>query len=115
LRHRGPSFGSGLRRNILFRPANGSEPRRAFIENSPLLAESATDDNLLWCECTPGDAERELEEHRARNKCLRSIAADPLFVDAASGDFHLRPDSPAYRIGFRAIDMWGVRGTAGRQ
>lgn len=113
LRHIGPSYGTGIRRNILFRPKDGHEPRRPFLENTEFLAQSAADDNLLWCEARPDEAGAELREHQARNKCLRSIAADPLFVNAAAGDFHLHPDSPAFRIGFRAIDHWGMRGPAG--
>jgi len=35
---------------------------------------------------------------------LGSIIADPLFVDPASNDFHLQPNSPALKIGFQPFD-----------
>ena len=34
-----------------------------------------------------------------------SIVADPLFVDPHNGDFALKPDSPAHKIGFQPIDL----------
>jgi hypothetical protein len=34
-----------------------------------------------------------------------SIAGDPLFVDAAAGDFQVKPDSPALKIGFKNFPM----------
>ena len=34
-----------------------------------------------------------------------SIASDPLFVDAANGDYRLKPESPAIKLGFQPIDV----------
>jgi hypothetical protein len=34
---------------------------------------------------------------------LHSVVADPLFIDAAAGDFTLMPDSPAFALGFKPI------------
>ncbi len=37
-----------------------------------------------------------------------SVAADPRFVDLAGRDFRLAPDSPAFALGFRPIDLSDV-------
>ena len=39
-----------------------------------------------------------------RKQDLHSVIADPLFVDPAKGDFRLKPDSPALKLGFKPFD-----------
>jgi len=46
-----------------------------------------------------------LEEWRANGQDVHSIVADPLFMNAEAFDFRLKPDSPAFKLGFKPIDM----------
>ncbi len=48
------------------------------------------------------------EEWQARGKDEHSLYADPMFVDPENYDFSLHPDSPAFDLGFRAIDLSAV-------
>ena len=45
------------------------------------------------------------EQWKARGMDQHSVIADPSFVDPAAGDFSLKPDSPALKLGFKPIDI----------
>jgi len=68
------------------------------------------DRNLYWkVGGEPFDfAGMSLEEWQAKGHDQHSLIADPLFVDPGNGDFTLRPESPALRLGFTPIDLSGV-------
>ena len=46
-----------------------------------------------------------LDEWQALGFDQHSIFADPLFVDPAHGDYRVRPESPALKLGFENFDM----------
>jgi hypothetical protein len=52
------------------------------------------------------------QQWQARGQDKNSLIADPGFADPEHGDFSLRPDSPASKIGFKPIDVSqaGARG-----
>ena len=69
------------------------------------------EDNLIWRQGRPVTVWmhekmdcKSLAQWQARGHDTRSLPADPLFVDAAKDDYRLRPDSPAYKIGFKDIN-----------
>ncbi len=53
-------------------------------------------------------ANRTFDAWRAEGQDPDSIIADPLFVNPDNYDFRLRSHSPAFRLGFRRIDMKDV-------
>jgi hypothetical protein len=53
-------------------------------------------------------ADATLEKWRSRGHDLHSVIADPLFVAPMKDDFRLKSGSPAFKLGFRPIDLRGV-------
>lgn len=65
-------------------------------------------DNVRLTECAPLD---EWTSWQAEGWDKRSLIADPMFVDWQKDDFRLKPESPAFKLGFEAIpvEKIGVR------
>lgn len=55
-----------------------------------------------------GDSKASFADFQAAGLEYESKISDPLFVDAEHYDFTLKPDSPAFAMGFRAIDSSDV-------
>ena len=68
----------------------------------PLRSVSQSDDNLIF---NSADGSAYLDSRRAEGLEANSLAADPQFVDPAHGDYRLKSESPAFGLGFQAIDF----------
>jgi hypothetical protein len=86
----------------------------AHIDKNWLSENVTLDRNVYW---KPGGeplsfAGKTFAEWQATGHDRDSVVADPLFVDAAHGDWTLRPESPALKLGFVPFD-WKKAGVTG--
>lgn len=87
-----------------------------YWSESPLLGSNWSDDkykldyNLYWN--TRGEPvmfkKWTFDEWQKRGQDVHSLIADPLFTDPGNGDFSLKPESPALKLGFKPIDISAV-------
>jgi hypothetical protein len=83
--------------------------RRYGAGGEPRLRECKADDNLYYCFADAGWGRKHLETEQPFGVETHSLAADPLFVDFEKGDFRLKPESPALKLGFQPVD-WSAIG-----
>lgn len=60
------------------------------------------ENNLFW---NPAGTKGLPEGWKAQGLDVGSVIADPLFANPQQGDFTLKPESPAFKLGFQAIDF----------
>ena len=113
----GPLTGAKIQRNIFY----SSSTECTFIDELPAgkgrqsedrrgralakASDADTDFNIYYCVADPKLGEQMLQKDQADGVDLNSLAADPLFVDAANGDFQLQPNSPAFKLGIKSLDL----------
>ena len=106
-----------LERNIII--SAGAPFVHGYYAWSPEQQVIRSEGNIFWdVSAGAGVAEKRfahingrvwsLDEWRALGYDGDSIVADPLFADAAGRDFTLAEDSPAFKLGFRPIDLSDV-------
>ncbi|MBP7558967.1 MAG: right-handed parallel beta-helix repeat-containing protein [Armatimonadetes bacterium] len=84
-----------------------------YWTDGPLLGSNwegdnyALDSNLYWNPNieAPDFAGMSFEEWQAKGQDPNSLYGDPGFADPEGGDFTLRPDSPAFAIGFQPFSV----------
>ena len=89
-RHTGPDEGRAFPVAICFTFAIGPQQ----------LAGSKLEKNLYYCGgVSETSTPKFLEEIRAQGVGQSDVYADPMLVDLKPGDFRLKPDSPALKMG----------------
>ena len=82
-------------------------PRGPWIEESDFNLGFSDAGQFLVGVTPKGQEYRQytLDEWRAFGFDTHSIFADPMFVDPDNGDYRLKPESPALKLGFKNLDM----------
>ncbi len=100
--------GNRFRRNIVYFTAPDAKliMFQRLTSEKTLSALSECDWNLYWAAGQPLVIEPfgPLDEWRKLGFDAHSLAADPLFTDAAADDYSLRTDSPALKLGFAPME-----------
>jgi parallel beta-helix repeat protein len=100
--------GTEIRNNIFY--SSNAQDRICFQGNNypgtpSKLRDATTDHNLYFNATDPGWGKRHVDAERRHGSEIHSSVDDPGFVDPAKGDFRLKPNSPALKLGFVPIDM----------
>ena len=113
----GPLTDAVIKRNIFYStgkdtvfidelpPGNG---RKTEDRRGRALARSKdadTDFNIYFSSVDPTLGVSMLRKQQTDGVDAHSLAVDPLFMDAVNGDFRLKPDSPALKLGFIPFDI----------
>ena len=98
--------GNKFLRNIIYY----KNPKAKLYQYSPADAPAVnvSDYNLIWHFGLPLDTSipgTPWDEWQKKGYDQHSVAADPLFVDADHDDYRLRPESPAFALGFQPIPI----------
>lgn len=113
----GPLKGAVIRRNIFYSTGRDTtfvdelppgKNRKSEDRRGRALARAVdadTDTNIYFNVANPEQGEELLREHRSHGVDINSLATDPLFIDAANGDFRFKPNSPASKLGITEFDL----------
>jgi hypothetical protein len=86
----------------------------AYVWTGPAVTDDVirVDRNLYFCpdveEIKMGYGYKTFAAWQEAGHDANALVADPLFVDAAHDDYSLKPDSPAFKLGFQKLDLTRV-------
>lgn len=105
--------GTRFEKNILFNPGEEQhffvfEPRRGGGDESPGVYDyfnNSEVDNNLYYNTGQENSTIPLNGLRDEGHDMNGMYADPMFIDWENGDFRLKPESPALKMGIKSIDV----------
>ncbi|MDB4396460.1 right-handed parallel beta-helix repeat-containing protein [Mariniblastus sp.] len=113
----GPLTDAVIKRNIFYSvsnetvfidelaPGNGKKTEDRRGRELARAKDADTDNNIYYCAVDPKLGKTMLEKQQRDGVDAHSLSVDPLFVDPENGDFRLKPNSPALKLGFVPFDM----------
>ena len=104
-----PYTSCNIQNNIIYKVASHNTFYRQGTVKGKLtelkIEECNIDKNLYYDVNLNDHGQSAVDYYRTRGADKNSIVSDPLFRDITKGDFRLKENSPAYKIGFRDIDV----------
>jgi len=97
------------RLEVVFRfPAPGDTDYHEGMDKACIRIDVSQGTGTIWVddvELREAEAMSEWEAWQALGLDTHSVIADPRFVDAARDNYRLKPDSPAFKLGFQPIPV----------
>ena len=101
--------GAVIGRNIFYASQAGLS---IYWQKSPKpgtrLKDTKADYNLYYNTADPNWGNSHIQRERQFGIETHSISADPMFVDLENGNFELKAESPALKLGFKQIDFKSI-------
>jgi len=108
-----PMGGNRIRRNIIYYTDADAMLYKYRSNATKFLKDFQCDENLIWHQGKPlhiggmkdVPEDEQWKQWREMGFDRKSLVADPLFVDAEHDDYRLKPNSPAFGLGFKPIPV----------
>ena len=104
-------YGSKIQRNIFYESKDTINYYRISYRASEGISKPEdcnADKNIFYCAQNIDVAKNYVESKRKDGIEINSLIEDPLFVDIENQNFRLKSTSPAFKLGFKQIEMSNI-------
>jgi len=108
----GNMHGTVFKRNIYYHPGKKTAFYNLYngflrleVEREPELTDCVIDSNIYFSAADVSFCESYLKDLQDKGLAQHGFAGDPLFESMEDGQYRLRDDSPAFKLGIKQIDV----------